>query len=124
MDYTTVVMLVLMIAIFYFLLIRPENKRKKKAEEMRNSLKKGDKITTIGGIVGTVVQVTDQTIILETSDDRVRVELTKWAVQNTGVQATQDEQSGRGKKKSEDKELPAEEKAAGDAEPSESEKKD
>ena len=49
---STIIMIVVMIAIFYFLLIRPENKRKKQAEEMRNSLKKGDTITTIGGIVG------------------------------------------------------------------------
>ena len=67
-------------AMMYFLMIRPENKRKKQAEEMRNSLKKGDQITTIGGIVGKIVQVTDENIIIETSDDRVRMELTKWAV--------------------------------------------
>ena len=72
--------LVLMIAMMYFLMIRPENKRKKQAEEMRNSLKAGDQITTIGGIVGKIVQVTDETIIIETSDDRVRMELAKWAV--------------------------------------------
>ena len=69
--------LVLMIAMMYFLMIRPENKRKKQAEEMRNSLKKGDQITTIGGIIGKIVQVTDETIIIETSDDRVRMELAK-----------------------------------------------
>ena len=73
-------MIVVMIAVCYFLLIRPENKRKKQAEEMRNSLKKGDQITTIGGIIGKIVQVTDETIIIETSDDRVRMELAKWAV--------------------------------------------
>ena len=72
--------LVLMIALMYFFMIRPENKRKKQAEEMRNSLKKGDQITTIGGIIGKIVQVTDETIIIETSDDRVRMELAKWAV--------------------------------------------
>lgn len=72
--------LVVMVALMYFLMIRPENKRKKQAEEMRNSLKKGDQITTIGGIVGKVVQVSDETIVIETSDDRVRMELTKWAV--------------------------------------------
>ena len=51
---STVIMLVLMIAIFYFMLIRPENKRKKEAEQMRGAVKKGDKIVTIGGIVGVV----------------------------------------------------------------------
>ena len=71
--------LILMLAMLYFL-IRPESKRKKQAEEMRSSLKKGDQITTIGGIVGKIVQVTDENIVIETSDDRVRMELTKWAV--------------------------------------------
>ena len=72
-------MMVVMLAVMYFLMIRPENKRKKQAEEMRSSLK-GDQITTIGGIVGKIVQVTDENIVIETSDDRVRMELTKWAV--------------------------------------------
>ena len=71
---------VVMLAMLYFMMIRPENKRKKQAEEMRSSLKKGDQITTIGGIVGRIVQVTDENIVIETSDDRVRMELTKWAV--------------------------------------------
>jgi len=73
-------MLVAMIAIFYFLMIRPENKRKKEAEEMRNSLSNGDSITTIGGIVGTVVDVKEDKFVIETSADRVRVEFCKWAL--------------------------------------------
>jgi len=74
------IMLVIMIAVFYFMLIRPENKRKKEAENMRSSVKEGDKITTIGGIVGTVVNVKDDKIVLETSADQVRIEMTKWAI--------------------------------------------
>ena len=69
-----------MIAIFYFLLIRPENKRKKEAEAMRSAMKKGDKITTIGGIVGTVVDIKEDKLVIETSADQVRIELAKWAV--------------------------------------------
>ena len=84
---STIIMLVILFAIMYFLMIRPENKRKKKAQEMRDSLKKGDVITTIGGIVGKIVSVTKDTIIIETSEDRVRMEITKWAVSTTGVQA-------------------------------------
>ena len=76
----TLIMLVLMIAIFYFMLIRPENKRKKEAEQMRSSVKKGDKITTIGGITGTVVDVKETRIVLETGADQVRIELAKWAM--------------------------------------------
>ena len=77
---STVIMLVLMVAVFYFMLIRPENKRKKEAEQMRSSVKKGDKITTIGGIVGTVVDVKENNIVIETSADQVRIELAKWAL--------------------------------------------
>ena len=77
---STILMLVMMIAVFYFMLIRPENKRKKEAEQMRSSVKKGDKITTIGGIVGTVVDVKENNIVIETSADQVRIELAKWAL--------------------------------------------
>ena len=77
---STVIMLVLMIAIFYFMLIRPENKRKKEAEQMRSAVRKGDKITTIGGIYGTVVDVKESRIVLETGADQVRIELEKWAI--------------------------------------------
>ena len=77
---STLIMMVLMLAVFYFMLIRPENKRKKEAEQMRSSVKKGDKITTIGGITGTVVDVKETRIVLETGADQVRVELEKWAI--------------------------------------------
>ena len=77
---STLLMLVMMIAVFYFMLIRPENKRKKEAEQMRSAVKKGDKITTIGGIVGTVVDVKENNIVIETSADQVRIELAKWAL--------------------------------------------
>ena len=77
---STVVMLVIMVAIFYFMLIRPENKRKKEAEQMRSGLRNGDKITTIGGIVGTIVDIKENNIVIETSADRVRMELAQWAV--------------------------------------------
>lgn len=76
----TIVMLVVMIGVFYFLLIRPENKRKKEAENMRSSVKTGDKITTIGGIVGTVVNVKEDRLVIETGADQVRLELMKWSV--------------------------------------------
>ena len=103
---STIIMLVILFAIMYFLMIRPENKRKKKAQEMRDSLKKGDVITTIGGIVGKIVSVTKDTIIIETSEDRVRMELTKWAVSTTGVQTG--EQPENEKKKKEEKKEAAE----------------
>lgn len=78
-----IVMLILMFAIFYFLIIRPENKKKKKTEEMRNSLSLGEEITTIGGITGKIVQITEDTITFETGEDRVRIQTKKWAVSTT-----------------------------------------
>ena len=77
---STIIMLVGMIAVFYFLLIRPENKRKKEAEATRNSVKVGDQVTTIGGIVGKVVHVKDDKFVMETSADQVRIEFAKWAI--------------------------------------------
>lgn len=97
MDTYSILMLLVLVAVFYFMLIRPENKRKKAAEQMRSSLKKGDKVTTIGGVVGTIVQVNDDTLIIETSDDRVRVEIAKWGISNTGVQTTTEPQSKKKK---------------------------
>ncbi len=88
---SSIVMLVAMLAIFYFMLIRPENKRKKEAEAMRSSVKKGDKIVTIGGIVGVVVDVKENKVVMETGADQVRIELEKWAINSneTAMQAAQ-----------------------------------
>ena len=84
---STIVMLVLMVGVFYFMLIRPENKRKKEAEQLRSSLKVGDKITTIGGIAGTVVNVKDDKFVIETGADLVRIELMKWALSTNDTAA-------------------------------------
>ena len=72
---SSILFLVIIFVVFYFFLIRPENKRKKKLNDMRNNISLGDEIVTIGGIMGKVVQVT-----FETGEDRVRLQVTKWAV--------------------------------------------
>jgi preprotein translocase subunit YajC len=77
-------MIVVMLVIFYFMLIRPENKKKKQLNEMRSSLKVGDEITTIGGILGTICAVKDESIVIETGADRVRMEFAKWAIFTKG----------------------------------------
>ncbi len=77
---SSIIFLVIIFVVFYFFLIRPENKRKKKLTEMRNSISLGDEIVTIGGIMGKVVQVTEDTITFETGEDRVRLQVTKWAI--------------------------------------------
>ena len=83
---STVFMLVLMFAMLYFFMIRPENKRKKEAQNMRDSLAVGDEVTTIGGITGTICAVKENTIVVETGADRVRIEFAKWAVSSKGTQ--------------------------------------
>ena len=105
----SMILLVAMIAVFYFIIIRPENKRKKQAETMRNSLKKGERITTIGGMVGRIVQVNDTTVVFETSEDRVRVEITKWGIQSTESMEAAAQKGGKKPKKGEEKkeEVPA-----------------
>ena len=87
---SSIVLIILMVVIFYFMLIRPESKRKKQAEEMRSSLQKGDWLTTIGGVYGRIVAITDRTVVIETSEDRVRVEFLKSAIGQVG---TLDEQA-------------------------------
>ena len=105
-----IILIVIMIAIFYFMLIRPENKRKKEAEQMRNTLKKGDWLTTIGGLYGKVVAITDRTVVLETSEDRVRVEFLKSAISTVGTLEEQAAAAQRKGKKA--AAAPAEEPAA------------
>jgi len=73
-------MLLIVVALFYFMMIRPENKRKKEAEQMRSAMKNGDKVTTIGGITGTVVDVKSDRFVLESGADQVRIEFMKWAL--------------------------------------------
>ena len=98
---STIIMLVVMLGIFYFLLIRPENKRKKEAEQTRNSIKVGDQVTTIGGIVGTVVNVKEEKFVMETSADQVRVEFAKWAISTNDTAAAAAKEEA--KKKEEEK---------------------
>ena len=84
-----ILMIVLMFAMMYFFMIRPENKRKKEAQNLRDSLKVGDVITPIGGVVGTICKVDESTIVIETGADRVRIEFTKWAVSTKNVASNQ-----------------------------------
>lgn len=90
-GFSMIIMLVVMFAIMYFMVIRPENKKKKKAEDMRNSLSLGDEITTIGGITGKIVQITEDTITFETGEDRVRIQTKKWAISTTAKMEAEEE---------------------------------
>ena len=76
----TLVPFILMVAIFYFLLIRPQRKRDKAERDMRNSIQVGDEISTIGGFIGKVVRMKDETLVIETSADRTKLKLYRWAI--------------------------------------------
>lgn len=84
-GFSGILILLVMLAVFWVVLIRPENKKKKQAEEMRNNLSVGDKITTIGGIVGKIVDISGELITFETGEDRVRLQVTKWAVSTNNI---------------------------------------
>ena len=86
---SSIILLVLMFGLMWLFMIRPENKRKKEAQAMRDSLTVGDEITTIGGITGTICAVKENTIVIESGADRVRIEVTKWAVSTKGTQAAE-----------------------------------
>ena len=101
MDVTMIISFVAIIAIFYFMLIRPENKRKKEAEQMRSNLKVGDEISTIGGIVGTVVSVKEDRFVVETGADQVRIELMTWALSSNETAAAKAKEEA--KKRAEEK---------------------
>ena len=90
-SWVSIAMVVVIFAVMYLLMIRPEKKRKQKAEDMRNSIETGDKITTIGGMTGKVVHVSSDRITFETGEDRVRIEVMKWAISsNDGKGANKD----------------------------------
>ena len=80
MDPTFLIMMIGMFVVLYFIMIRPEKKRKKEAEMLRSSMKEGDRITTIGGITGVVVDVKEDKFVIETGADQVRIEFYKWAL--------------------------------------------
>ena len=83
----TIGMLVVMFAAFYFFAIRPQKKQEKEAANMRNSIQVGDEITTIGGIIGKVVSIKEETLVLETTRDGTKIRILKNAVRSIDVRA-------------------------------------
>ena len=76
----SVLPIVLLFVVFYFFLIRPQKKRDKADKEMRESIQVGDEISTIGGFIGKVVSIKDETLVIESSADRTKLKLYRWAV--------------------------------------------
>ena len=77
-----VIYALILVALFYFMIIRPQKKRQKQEQELRDSLALGCEVTTIGGIVGTIVNIKDDNITIETSIDRTLMEFKNWAIRD------------------------------------------
>jgi len=84
MDMMLMLVLLVPFGLIIFMQSRKEKKRKAAVQELRDSLSVGDEITTIGGIVGKIVQVRDDFVTFETGEDRVRIRVAKWAISTKG----------------------------------------
>ena len=83
----TIIMLVLVGVFFYFFMIRPQKKKEKEEAQMRDNLEIGDEITTIGGIIGKIVSIKDETFVLETTKDKTKIRFLKGAIRSVDVKA-------------------------------------
>ena len=79
---------VVLIVVFYFFLIRPQRKRDKQERDMRNSIEIGDEISTIGGFIGRVVSIKDDVLVIESSSDRTKLKISRWAIRGKEAPAT------------------------------------
>lgn len=81
----SLILMVALFAVMYFVMIRPQKKKQKEEQQMRDSIQIGDEITTIGGIMGRVVTVKEDSIVLETGADRVKMKFQRWAIQTNNT---------------------------------------
>ncbi len=79
---TTALPLILMVVVFYFLMIRPQRKKDKKVKDMLAQLKVGDRVTTIGGIHGTIMGIKDDTVTLGVGAEKTKLVFARWAIRN------------------------------------------
>ena len=86
-QWMSIIMIVAMLAILYFFMIRPQKKQEKETQAMRNALQVGDEITTIGGIIGKIVIIKEETCMIETGHDSTKIRILKSAVRNVDVKA-------------------------------------
>ena len=83
--------LVLMVVAFYFFGIRPQKKQEREVNAMRNALTVGDEITTIGGLIGKIVSIKEETCVIETTHERTKIRILKSAVSRVDVKAEDSE---------------------------------
>ena len=79
-GWLSIVMLVGMVVLMYFMLIRPQRKQQKKEKEMRDNLQIGDEIVTIGGICGRVVSLKEDSLVIESSGDRTKIQMQRSSI--------------------------------------------
>lgn len=79
--WSSLLMMALIIVVFWFFIIRPQRKKDKETNKMRSELQVGDEVVTIGGIIGIIVSIKDDTLVIETGSDRSKVRLARWAIQ-------------------------------------------
>ena len=91
MDITMIIMMVGLLVVMYFFMIRPQKKQEKEQNAMRNNLAVGDEITTIGGIIGKVVSIKEETCVIETTHERTKIRILKSAVSRVDVKAEDSE---------------------------------
>ena len=103
----TIGMMVALFAIMYFVMIRPQRKKQKEEQNMRDSIQIGDEITTIGGIYGRVVTVKDDSLVIETGSDRVKMKITRWAIQTNNTAQERIDKEKEALKKAQDAEKEA-----------------
>lgn len=100
----------LMYFLMYFTILRPEKKRRKQEQEMRDSVQIGDEITTLGGIMGRVVTIKEDSLVIETGSDRNKIKIARWGIQtnNTAEERLQAEREAAAAAKAAEKQAAAE----------------
>ena len=86
-QYGMLLILPLLLVVMYFVMIRPQRKQEKETNQMRNNLAVGDEVTTIGGIIGKVVSIKEETCVIETAHERTKIRILKTAISRVDVKA-------------------------------------
>ena len=94
---TTLILMVAMFAVLYFFMIRPQKKQEKEAQAMRDGLAVGDEVTTIGGIIGEIVSIKDETVVIETTKAGTKIRFLKSAIRSVDVSAEDKKKVAEGK---------------------------
>ena len=88
--WSSIIMMALIILVFWFFIIRPQRKKDKETAKMRSELQIGDEIVTIGGIIGIIVSMKEDSLVIETGSDRSKIRVTRWAISGKNTTAEQE----------------------------------